>query len=891
MNTESTPAPSAHDPLQAIHEANQGIRRLVLDNGLVVLLKHDGSAPLAAVQFWVRSGAIHEGKDLGGGLSHFLEHMVFKGTPTRDPARISQDIADAGGDINAYTSSDRTVFHASLPSRNWLVALDVLADAVFSPSFPEDEWKREREVILRECDMNDDNPDRMLSRILWETVYAVHPYRVPVIGWRDILTTMTRDNLVAYHRARYSPHNAILAVAGDIPLDEMESAIRERLSGLRRTAVEPAFIPEEPPQTAPRQVTRSGPYQTTRLALAFHSTRDADPDTPALDVLASAVGSGKSSLLNRRLHEEKRLAYAIDAYNYTPQYPGVFAVSAVCDPTNAVALKTAIAEEVERWKAEPFDAAVIERATRELLAHSIGELSTMEGQAASMASGEFFAQNPAYDETYLKRLSAVTPEDLTRVAGKYLDLNAATWVELVPEEPEASAADGKSAPPADEEAAAAPALDLSLRTLSNGLRVVMRPTHRLPAVSVSAVIGGGESAEPEGQAGVATLASSLLTAGTSKADSMQIAAALEQKAASLTSFAGRNTYGLNGGCLAADLPMLLETLADCLLDAQFPPDEVEKHRAVQLASLRQAQEKPMFHAQQLVLDKLFHGHPFQNPTLGRLDTIPSLTPEVLAAYHHRLLSTSNLVIAIVGDFEPDETLAQLEKLFAGLPSLPRPERPPLPEPPAEPVTITRRLPFLQTVIFRAWPGLAVPDDRETSADVLSDALSGLSSDLFIEVRDKRGLAYYTGATQFHTPLGGLFGIYAGTTLDGAPAVLEQIDIQTRRLSGDGLRADELNRAKEQLLADDARALQSYGGLAQDVATDELLGLGYNHSLARAPELSTLTADTVTAAAASIFSAPSVTAIVLPEEGAEAAEGAEGDDADGGSDVDDEADGE
>ena len=129
MNTESTPAPSAHDPLQAIHEANQGIRRLVLDNGLVVLLKHDGSAPLAAVQFWVRSGAIHEGKDLGGGLSHFLEHMVFKGTPTRDPARISQDIADAGGDINAYTSSDRTVFHASLPSRNWLVALDVLADA------------------------------------------------------------------------------------------------------------------------------------------------------------------------------------------------------------------------------------------------------------------------------------------------------------------------------------------------------------------------------------------------------------------------------------------------------------------------------------------------------------------------------------------------------------------------------------------------------------------------------------------------------------------------------------------------------------------------------------------------------------------------------------------
>ena len=868
------------DPLQAIHAANQGVRRIVLDNGLVVLLKRDTSAPMAAIQFWVRAGAIHEAENLGGGLSHYLEHMVFKGTPTRDPAAVSKDIADAGGDINAYTSNDRTVFHVTLPAKNWRTGLDVLADAVFSPSFPEDEWAREREVILRECDMNDDNPDRMLSRTLWETAYQVHPYRVPVIGWRDILKTMTRDHLVAYHRAHYSPHNAILAIAGDIPLDEMEAAVRERMATVPRTAVAPTFIPAEPPQMAPRRVTKSGPYQTTRVALAFHSTDLADADTPALDVLACAVGSGRSSLLNRRLLEDRRLVYAVEAFNYTPQYPGLFSVSAECDPAKGAEVEAAFAEEVERWKSEPFDPAVIERATRELLVAAVGELATMEGQASSMASGEFYEHNFAQVERYIAQLAAVTPEDLTRVARKYLDLDKATWVLLVPEKTAADEADASAAEASEAK------IDLTLKTLANGVRVVLRPMPRLPVVSVAAVIGGGQLAEPEGQAGIAKLASAMLTRGTSKTGAMELAARLEQKGASLAVFSGRNTYGMTGGCLSDDLPMMLDSMAECLLDAQFPADELEKLRDIQLASLRRAQEKPMFHAQDLVNKALFKGHPLQYSSMGTEESIPTLDSEKAAAFHHRLLSRTNLVLSIFGDFDVDATVAQLETLFADVPDLPAPVQPPLPPPPAEPVTLTKRMPFLQTVIYQAWPGLSIPDSREVAADVLSDALTGLSSDLFIEVRDKRGLAYYVGATQFHTPVGGVFAIYSGTTENGAPAVLEQIAQQTARLSSAGPRTDEFERAKVQLLADDARALQSYGSLAQECATDELLGLGCRHFLDRAPELGTMTTEDVARAASSIFEAhPSVTAIVLPEEGAAAEKSTDGSDDDDGEEGD------
>ena len=204
--------------------------------------------------------------------------------------------------------------------------------------------------------------------------------------------------------------------------------------------------------------------------------------------------------------------------------------------------------------------------------------------------------------------------------------------------------------------------------------------------------------------------------------------------------------------------------------------------------------------------------------------------------------------------------------FASLPAVSAPQWPALPPPPAQPIRADKRLPFKQTVLVRSWPGIAAGDPREDALAVLMDALNGLSSDLFIEVRDKRGLAYYTGAMHFSGPVGGLFQIYAGTTEEGRPEVEAQIQAQLDRLRHEGPRAEEFSRAVEQLLAEQARARQNNGGLAQQCAIDELLGLGYRHSLETAERLKQLSPDAVRAAAESIFSAPGdAIAVVLPDE--------------------------
>jgi len=846
----------AKDPVEVLKASNEGVRRVVLDNGMTVLLKEDRSAPMAAIQFWVGAGSIHESEQLGGGLSHYLEHMIFKGTATRGPGEVSKQIADAGGDINAYTSTDRTVFHTSLPSGRWQIGLDVLADAVFNPAFPEDEWAREREVILREVAMGEDDPGRVIGRLMGETAYRVHPYRIPIIGWLDILTTMDRDDLMAYHKRHYSPDNMILSVVGDIPIDKMEAAIRERLESIPRTPREPVLIPAEPVQLAERTGRKTGPYEVTRVAWVFHITDLADPDTPALDVLASATGSGRSSLLVKRLREERQLVLDVDAWSYTPKEPGLFGITAECEPEKEADVIAALRDEVTRWQTEPFDSAQIERARREVLVHAIQELSSMDGQASAMASGEFYAGNPRHTEVYLEQVKSVTPEDLTRVARKYLRTKNGSWAILAPE------TKAEEAPARTE----ATATDLQLFTLPNGLRLIVREDPRLPMAYISAVAGGGLLSEENGQAGLTQLMADLLTRGSSTHTAAELAELLESRAISLSTFSGRNSYGLSATGLSEDLPLMMETVAECLIDSQFPDEELEKQQALQLAGIRRALEKPMTHAQQMVRDAFFSGHPYQFSPKGSADTVSTFTRKDLQTHHQKLLSASNLVLAVFGDIDAGKIRALVEKDFGALPSIPVPEWPALAPFPTEPVRVEKRLPFKQTVLVRAWPGIPLGDDREDPISVLMDALSGLSSDLFIEVRDKRGLAYYTGATHFSGPVGGLFQIYAGTTEEGLPEVETQISLQADRLQQDGLREEEFDRAIEQLLADLARSRQNNGSFAQQCALDEMLGLGYQHSLETEARLKLLDRETVRAAAESIFALPGqVTAVVLPDD--------------------------
>src|SRR5438874_2565389 len=303
-------------------------QKWILPNGLTIIVQEDHSAPVASVQAWCATGSINEDQHLGAGLSHILEHMLFKGTKTRSTNEIAQKVQDVGGYINAYTSFDRTVFWIDVPKDGVATALDVLADAMMNSTLPPEEYRKEQEVIRREFAMGMDDPDRMAGLLLFATAYQRHPYRFPVIGEIEIYDQLTQEQVMQYYKTRYVPNNLTLIVAGDVDGEKVRGQLAELFKNYPEKSLKPTFIPAEPPQLGRREVHNEFATELTRLALAWHIPEITHPDVPALDLLSTILGEGRSSRLYRRVREESGLAFGVSAFSYTPGDPGLLGVDA-----------------------------------------------------------------------------------------------------------------------------------------------------------------------------------------------------------------------------------------------------------------------------------------------------------------------------------------------------------------------------------------------------------------------------------------------------------------------------------------------------------------------------------------------------------------------------------
>ncbi len=841
--------------LTTLRQSNDRVTRFTLDNGMTCLLKEDHSSPVVSIQIWVGTGSIHEGALLGAGLSHYVEHMVFKGTPTRKPGEIAKTLIGLGGELNAYTSLDRTVFHVDLPSRQWKVALETLADAVINTSFPESEWGREKDVILREFSMGEDNPGRQVNELLFQTAFTEHPYRLPVIGLRDIFKSITREDLVSFYHQRYVPDSMVAVVVGDIDADDARKALTKNFSPFTRRPNPPAFVPTEPRQTAARFVRKSGPYKISRLEMAFHTVALSDKDAPTLDLLAAVVGGSQSSRLVQEIKETKKLVHDISASSFTPRDPGLFMVSAELDPAKETEAIRAINEAVATWSNTPFSKEEIEKARRLMLVGQLATLQTMHGQAASYAEGQLFMQDPRNAESYLAHLQAVTPSDLQTVARTYFKEENRVTVVLGPE-----LAVSTSPIPA---ALSQPSTVAKL-ILPNGVPLIVREDHRLPFVTVCAAFKGGVITEDKNTSGITQLISDLLIRGTRSRSAATIADSLEKLGADLSPFAGYNSFGLQGRSLSGDAPVLMDVMFDCLGDATFPTNEIEKQKTIQLAAIESREEQPFSVASDALNEALFAGHPYRLPPLGLTESLSHLDRSSLLDYTRRQLVTGNMVLSIFGDITASEAEALASKYIKRIRHDRAPARLSMPPSPGLPCRLEKREPREQCIVIYGFPGIGVADPRRDALSLLEAAMSGMSSHLFVTVRDKRGLAYYATTRQRVGLDCGLFTLYAGTRLDALPEVEKLIREEITRVTTQGLEAEEIARARNMIIAEHEMRLQDNAQLAMGCALDELFGQGFNYQFTTRERMEAVTPDQIRQAAVSILATNKLAvSVVLP----------------------------
>ena len=796
------------------------VNLVTLENGLVLIIREDHSAPVVSAQAWCHTGSISEGKWLGAGLSHVLEHMLFKGTTTRPGSRIDQEVQQAGGYMNAYTSFDRTVYHINVPNTGATVAIDILCDIMQNASLPPAELDKELDVIRREMDMCQDDPARLAGRRLFEAAYTKSPYRFTVIGYPQIFNTLKPDDILSYYRERYVPNNMFFVVIGDVKASEVASQIREAFAQSHAKPLAPMVLPREPRQTGPRDIIEHGPIQLAHYHFAWHIPDVRHPDMPALDILASLLGSGRSSRLFREVREKKGLVTSADAWTYSPGEQGLFGMSAMADGEKFAASRDALLAEVERVQTGLVPAHELAKVIKQFVAATLATRKTMQGQAQDLGSNWLTANDLNFSERYLAAAQHVTPATLQRVAREYLTPANRTLYALLPEGtiPKAALAAHVSSDHAVQKI-----------VFPNGLRLLVKEDHRLPFVEMRAVFQGGALAETEADNGLTQMMSKMLLQGTRKRSAEDISTEIESVGGSIDSFGGNNSFGLAAEVLSEDLKIGFEVFADVLLNPSFPAESFERERRIQLEVIRSQQDQLLQSCVQSMRRGLFGDAGYGLDPSGSEKSIQALPLSALAAFHKRMTVPNNCVMAIFGDVRAKDLKLAVEKYFgrwkAGAPVIPA-DRRPLKLSNIKRLTQTRDKE--QAVLLAGFPGASLKDADRYALELLQEGCSDLGSRLFLRIREKLGLAYYVGAQNFLGVVPGYFAFYVGTERKKLGLVEKELLKEVKLLRSEGFSEEELKRAKAKIIGQKKIGRQDLSAYAMAVALDELYGLGYEH---------------------------------------------------------------
>jgi len=790
---------------------------------------------VAEIQLWAGVGSADE-RPSESGLAHFHEHMLFKGTERRAVGEVAGDVEGAGGRINAFTSLDVTCYHATLPSEQIEVGVDVLTDALLHSTFAPEEIDREIEVVLEEIRRAEDSPTQVLGQAVFGGCFREHPYREPILGTRESVESFDRERVRAFYERWYTPDNLLAVAVGDFDAARLFEQLAAAFDGRPRGKVERSRV-REPHQTERRIVVCPRPFERVEMEIAYPGVCLRDPDCAVIDLLAFILGNSESSRLNRRVKETEGLADRIDAYSYTPLDPGITSVSLGTDADRALAAISAVVREIERLRIEAVSNEELERARINFLASEHFERESVTGMAQKLGSFQTTAGDYREETRYLERIRNATPEDLLRAARRYLAPERMT-VGAVLAEPDAARLDDASI-----DTAIARGLEQTTRNLAmparkpvqheihsydlvNGAQLYVMPRRSVPVVAARAAFLGGTLAEDEGNAGITNFLSSMWLRGTHSHSTADFARVAENLAADVDGFSGRNSLGATLECPVEALDPTLELFAELLLEPAFDLAEIERERSDTLAAIERREDRLAQLAYLLFAQTHFRRHPYRLSTLGTAETVNRFDADRLRAHHARLIRGENMVVAIVGDVDPDSVAARFSARLSAIPNggFETPS-PPLEAAPSEIRAAELHKDRAQAHLVIGFRGVTISDPDRFALEVIVQLLAGQGGRLFLELRDRRSLAYTVSASNTEGIAPGYFTVYIATApekLDEARAgMFEELEKLLQQPPNDA----ELERAKRYLIGNHAIGLQRNAAYAGLISLNALYGLG------------------------------------------------------------------
>lgn len=833
-----------------------------LDNGQTVVIQEVKTNPIVTIDTWIKTGSINE-NDQNNGVSHFLEHLFFKGSTNHAPGEFDKILETKGAITNAATSKDFTHYYVTIPSKDFDLALEMHSDMLLNPLIPRKELEKERKVVIEEIMKDANSPNTLVYDNLINMLYTTHPYKRKVIGKANIISKIQREEILDYYNKYYNPSNMVTVIVGDVDSASAIEKVKYDFNADYKKPIKSSY-PKEKILTSQAKNIAYSDTQSGYMLIGFRGTKINDKDSYALDVLATILGDGRSSVFYRNIKEEKQLAFSIGAANTGFKEDGIFYISANFTPDKCEKLENEIFEEIQNIQKKGISEEQLQLAKNIIERDTYYERESISNIAGEIGYTFVTTDDIKYYETYLDNIKKVTAQDVKRVANKYLGKEKSA-VSIVLPNTSKEVKISNTTPKTGEAKLISENKNTQKYELSNGATLLLTPNQVNDIVAISIFSKGGEFTEKI--PGTADLTASVLTKGTKKYSSIELAQLLEDNGIKIVPSAKADNFSITVLTTKNEYKKTLEILDEIINNATLDDYEIEKSRTEKLNAIKKSKDVPLNIAVDNYKSLIFENTPYSNSNKVLAKTLPQITQEDIQNYYNQAFATQNIVISINGNVDKEKTINEFTKIFNNkkgekfdyskysIPKL------------TQPKTSTAKVKDLKTDwIIMGWQTAGVLERKDYATLQVIDSLlgSGMSSRLFKNLRDKDGLAYQLGSQYSPNVLKGAFIVYIGTNPENLDYAQKRLKEEVFRLKTEFVGSKELQEAKDKLLGHYIIGQETNLDKALTIGWFEASGRGYKFDDQYAQLINSVTESDIIEIANKYFNNNYVLSIVKPQ---------------------------
>lgn len=834
-----------------------------LDDGQTVIIKQVKNNPMVIIDTWVKTGSINE-NDQNNGISHFLEHLFFKGTETHPPGDFDKILESKGAITNAATSKDFTHYYITIPSKYFDLAMDLHSDMLLNPLVPRKEMEKERKVVMEEIAKDANNPEEELHDNLMKMMYKTHPYKRKVIGTNEIVGKLTREEILDYYNTHYGPQNMITIVIGDVDPQHALEKIKEDFKTSPRKLTKNINKPEK--QLSAKQIKIDyQPVQSGYMLIGFRGVNAVNKDTYALDVLATILGEGRSSIFYQTIKDKQQLADSISASNGTYKEDGIFMVSADFTPENSTKLQKAVFKEIAQVQKKGVTAEQLQLAKNVIEKDTYFSRESIENISSEIGYTTVLTDNPKYYDEYLNNIKKVTASEVKKVANQYLNENKCAVSIVLPESAKTAQQVTETPEKTDHIAKLIQETPSTQKyQLDNGTTLLVTPNDLNDIVAISIYVKGGEFLEKI--PGTGSLMGSVMMKGTQNYSSQELAQVLEDNGIKISPSASTDTFSIDVLTTKKQLPKTFEILNEVVNNATFNDFEIEKTKTLMLNSILSSRDVPLNVALENYKNSIFENSVYSYGSKVFEKTLPKIQHEDILEYYGTIFNPNNIVISVNGNITLKDIVNPLTDIFNAKPSCAFNYNDYASKiyPLNGQKTITANVADLKaTWIIMGWQAAGVINQKDCATLQVIDSIlgSGMSSRLFKNVREQEGLAYQLGSSFSPKILKSSFAIYIGTNPKTATVAKEKMLEEVNRLKYEFVSDKELQEAKDKIMGHFILSQETNLDKASTIGWFEVSGRGFAFKDKYEKLINSITASDIVEVANKYFNNDFVTSIV------------------------------